>query len=153
MNRIDTFISNFQVSLLNTLRIIFRLFIIFLFICVLITTIIILYCHIVKGYEWADWTGFWRYHINKVDSKTNIVIEIEYYYRTLWDWIQLLFLPLLLTFGGLYFDRKQKMADLRAEEDRRVADEQNKDDIVLEYLEYAGNITQEYYSMEKSDEE
>src|SRR6266851_4618255 len=84
---------------------------------------------IIAGY-WFDWTGFNGY--NKVTiahtiSGTNAgtVIRTEEYQpgRTLWDWMQLLFIPVVLAVAGFWFNHNErKAAELRADNERRAAE-------------------------------
>ena len=42
--------------------------------------------------------------------------------KTLWDWMQLLFIPVVLTVAGFWFNhRERKAAELRAENERKAA--------------------------------
>ncbi|HEY6287545.1 MAG TPA: pentapeptide repeat-containing protein [Ktedonobacteraceae bacterium] len=64
---------------------------------------------LIGGYKlnWA-WTGF---------TGTNES------YKTLYDWMQLLFIPLVLTIAGLWFNhRERKAAELRAEDEQKAAE-------------------------------
>ncbi len=84
---------------------------------------------IIVGY-WFDWAGFSGY--NKITvahtiSGTNAgtVIRTEEYQpgRTLWDWMQLLFIPVVLAVAGFWFNhRERKAAELRAENERQAAE-------------------------------
>src|SRR5437899_11644457 len=61
-------------------------------------------------YNWA-WTGF-------TGDK-----EI---YKTLYDWMQLLFIPVVLAVAGFWFNhRERKAAELRVETERKAADRHN----------------------------
>ena len=43
-------------------------------------------------------------------------------YRTLYDWLQLLFIPVVLAVAGFWFNhRERKAAELRAENERKAA--------------------------------
>ena len=45
--------------------------------------------------------------------------------KTLWDWMQLLFIPVVLAIAGFWFNhRERKAAELRAENERKAADKQ-----------------------------
>src|SRR5437588_8342667 len=64
---------------------------------------------IIGGYRlnWA-WTGFTG------DKET---------YKTLYDWMQLLFIPVVLAIAGFWFNhRERKAAELRAENERKAAE-------------------------------
>ncbi len=71
---------------------------------VIILLLVVLVSLVIVGYllHW-DWTGL---------SK-----------RTLWDWFQLLFIPVVLAGAGFWFNhRERKAAELRAENERKVAE-------------------------------
>jgi uncharacterized protein YjbI with pentapeptide repeats len=84
---------------------------------------------IIAGY-WFDWTGFNGY--NKITvahtisgTNTGTVIRSEEYQpgKTLWDWMQLLFIPVVLAIAGFWFNhRERKAAELRAENERKAAE-------------------------------
>jgi uncharacterized protein YjbI with pentapeptide repeats len=62
---------------------------------------------IIVGYRF-DWTGF------NGKSKSG---------KTLWDWMQLLFIPVVLAVAGFWFNhRERKAAELRAENERKAAE-------------------------------
>jgi uncharacterized protein YjbI with pentapeptide repeats len=64
---------------------------------------------ILGGYKFNwDWTGFNR------DNKSS---------KTLWDWMQLLFIPVVLAVAGFWFNhRERKAAELRADNERKAAE-------------------------------
>jgi hypothetical protein len=64
-------------------------------------------------YEWT-WTG--------------IVKGGSFSKRTLWDWLQLLFIPAVLAGGGLWFNAQQK------ERERRIENERAQDEALQAYL-------------------
>ena len=77
--------------------------ILILFLIALAATILI------GGYrnKWA-WTGF------AGEKET---------YRTLYDWLQLLFIPVVLAIAGFWFNhRERKAAELRDENERKAAE-------------------------------
>ncbi|HEY6285080.1 MAG TPA: pentapeptide repeat-containing protein [Ktedonobacteraceae bacterium] len=60
---------------------------------------------IIVGYRF-DWTGF------NGNNKSG---------KTLWDWMQLLFIPVVLAIAGFWFNhRERKAAELRAEAEREI---------------------------------
>jgi putative effector of murein hydrolase LrgA (UPF0299 family) len=62
---------------------------------------------IIIGYR-LDWTGF------NGNNKSG---------KTLWDWMQLLFIPVVLAVAGFWFNhRERKAAELRAENERNAAE-------------------------------
>src|SRR6266566_3236374 len=89
---------------------------------------------IIAGY-WFDWTGFNGY--NKVTiahtiSGTNAgtVTKTEEYQpgKALWDWLQLLFIPLVLAVAALLFNR----ATTRTEQ--KIALDKQREDLLQSYL-------------------
>ncbi len=100
---------------------------------------------IIVGY-WFDWAGFNGY--NKITvahtiSGTNAgtVIRTEEYQpgRTLWDWLQLLIIPLVLAIAALLFNlattrTEQKIAAQRYEQDRHIALDKQREDLLQTYL-------------------
>ena len=97
---------------------------------------------IIAGY-WFDWTGFNGY--NKVTivhtiSGTNAgtVIRTEEYQpgRALWDWLQLLIIPLVLAVGALLFNlastrTEQKIAEDSRAQDLKIAEDNRKTDLEI----------------------
>lgn len=67
------------------------------------------YYSIRRGYK-QDWTGFQGY----VNSKGESIPS-----KKLWDWLQLLIVPLVLTIGVWYLNKSQKLSDQRVETDRQ----------------------------------
>src|SRR5947207_10262402 len=58
-------------------------------------------------FHW-DWTGF------NANNKSG---------KTLWDWMQLLFIPVVLAVAGFWFNhRERKAAELRAENERKAVE-------------------------------
>ena len=90
-----------------------RITILILFLIVLAVTILI------GGYRlnWA-WTGFTG------EKET---------YRTLYDWLQLLFIPVVLAIAGFWFNhRERKSAELRAENEQKAAELRTQTDREIE---------------------
>jgi hypothetical protein len=68
---------------------------------------------IIAGY-WFDWTGFNGYNQVTIAHTTSgpsagRVVRAEVYQpgKILWDWMQLLFIPALLTIGAAWFTARQ----------------------------------------------
>ena len=75
-----------------------------LVVAIILVVVIVL---IIRGYRF-DWTGF------NGNNKSG---------KTLWDWMQLLFIPLVLAIAGFWFNhRERKAAELRAENERKAAE-------------------------------
>jgi len=82
------------------------------------------YLRFVMGVGWADWTGFGEY----TDSAG------EYHpAKTLWDWMELLVIPVVLAVGVWWLNRserenEQKIANQKRDEDRDNAEKNRKED-------------------------
>jgi uncharacterized protein YjbI with pentapeptide repeats len=80
------------------------------------------------GYAY-QWTGFGQ-------AKVNADIQPA---KTLWDWLDLLIVPVVLALGGYLFTRSenrrtQVITEQRAETDRYIADQGRQDDTLQAYL-------------------
>ncbi len=64
---------------------------------------------ILKGYT-VSWTGF--------GAQAQLASEITPR-KTLWDWLDLLIVPVVLGFGGYFFDRSRKRSQQEVESDRQ----------------------------------
>jgi uncharacterized protein YjbI with pentapeptide repeats len=65
--------------------------------------------------------------------------------KPLWDWLQLLIVPLVLAVAGFWFtaqqdNRQQLLENQRAASDRRLAEQQAQDDAVQGYLDRMQNL-------------
>ena len=69
------------------------------------------YLHFAKGLIWADWTGFGDYTGSLTKDQRG---------KNLWDWLQLLIVPLLLAIGGLWFNAQQNERAGASEKDRQL---------------------------------
>jgi len=75
------------------------------------------------------WTGFGQYKVNG---------EVQPF-KTLWDWLDLLIVPIVLALGGYLFTRSenrrtQDIADQQRDLDRQIADDRRQDDTLQAYL-------------------
>jgi uncharacterized protein YjbI with pentapeptide repeats len=68
------------------------------------------YLRWVKGYPWADWTGFGEY-TGQVEKNNRG--------KTLWDWLQLLIIPFVLAMGAYFLNRSERINDRKIAEDRQ----------------------------------
>ena len=89
---------------------------------VAIVLIIIGYCFDVTGFN-----GYTQVSTIRTLSgpTTGTVTRTETYQpgKTLWDWMQLLFIPVVLAVAGFWFNhRERKAAELRAENERKTAE-------------------------------
>lgn len=81
-----------------------------------------------------DWTGFNRYI--GPELKPNQQYRPE---KTLWDWLQLLIIPLVLAIGGFWFSQIQKSRDesaaaQRANTEREIAADNQRETTLQAYL-------------------
>jgi uncharacterized protein YjbI with pentapeptide repeats len=65
---------------------------------------------------------------------TGIVTDTPYPKRTLWDWLQLLIIPVVLAGGGLWFNRQQRAQELQ------TADRRAQDESLQAYLDQMSNL-------------
>ncbi len=55
--------------------------------------------------------------------------------KTLWDWMQLLFIPVVLAIAGFWFNhRERKAAELRAENEWKAAEDNQREEALQAYL-------------------
>jgi len=71
----------------------------------------------VQGRGWADWTGFGEYTSPNADYHPA---------KTLWDWLDLLIIPIVLAIGAWWLNKTEReaereAAEKRAETDREIA--------------------------------
>ena len=103
-----------------------------IFLAIAITLILI-------GYLF-DWTGFNGYSqvttahtISGLSAGTVTRTEVYQPGKTLWDWMQLLFIPVVLAIAGFWFShRERKAAELRIENDKKAAELRAKADREIE---------------------
>jgi hypothetical protein len=81
-----------------------------------------------------DWTGFNRYIGPELRPNQQYRSE-----KTLWDWLQLLVIPLMLAIGGFWFNQTQKSRDERAtaqrtKTEREIAADNQRDVALQAYL-------------------
>lgn len=90
------------------------------------------------GWTWADGTGFGPY----VNTDEKLIRG-----KTLWDWMELLIIPLVLALGAFWLERsersndrkiakerfesEQKLTDQRIENEQKLANQRREDDIKL----------------------
>ncbi|WP_126626855.1 pentapeptide repeat-containing protein [Dictyobacter alpinus] len=107
----------------------FRLFVVILAILVSIISLLLL---ISLGYQ-VDWTGFNR-HVENISSG-----QQDQPAKTLWDWLQLLIIPVVLAIGGFLLNittsrSDQKIAAKRYEADQKIALDKQREDLLQSYL-------------------
>ncbi len=101
-----------------------------------IIALVALLCYVIYNgftYGWPDWTGFGPY--------IPVQPPMEGYERekTLWDWLQLLVIPVILAVVGFVFNRTQqtnaeKAARQRDETERKIAEQRAQDAVLETYL-------------------
>ncbi len=90
----------------------------------------------VQGRGWADWTGFGKYtaSTSSTGSTTTTVVN----YRTLWDLLDLLIIPIVLAIGAWALNKtereaERKAAEKRAKTDRKIALDRQRQDTLQAY--------------------
>lgn len=101
-----------------------------LFTFLIITSL--LFISITFGYQ-HKWTGFGDFMIETLPNQSFRAG------KTLWDWLELLIIPLALVFGGFLLNRTEKRHEIRlsterAESDRKIAENRNQEIALSEYF-------------------
>ncbi len=114
-----------------------------LVIVVVVIGLAVVFALVVYIFGW-DWTGFnvisSRVWTAKTPSGASIFkIEEQQLPKTLWDWMQLLIVPVSISFFGLWFTRKrqqhdQQLAEQRAQTEREIAEENLQEAALQAYL-------------------
>jgi len=61
--------------------------------------------------------------------------------KTLWDWLQLLFIPVVLAIAGFWFNhRERKSAELRADTERKIAQDNQREAALKEYIDKISDL-------------
>jgi uncharacterized protein YjbI with pentapeptide repeats len=99
----------------RTRPLLLRVGLVFLILCSIVALILI-------GYQ-VNWTGFGRLVSPQVQNNQGFTRE-----KTLWDWLDLLIIPIVLAVGGFLLNREERKrerqaADQRAAIERRLAEE------------------------------
>lgn len=68
-------------------------------IAVLAAVVVLLILHLVFGMQWADWTGLGEYTGPLTKDQRG---------KTLWDWLGLLIIPVVLALGAIWFNKSEK---------------------------------------------
>jgi len=105
---------------------------------------------IVIGYSY-QWTGFGASTIVTLNPNEEIQLP-----KTLWDWLELLVIPIVLAISAAWFSRverrsEQAIAKQRIEEERRIADDRAQDTALQAYLEQMAMLLLDK-SLRKSEE-
>jgi uncharacterized protein YjbI with pentapeptide repeats len=77
------------------------------------------YLHYVEGRDWAEWTGFGKYTGDVPPDDRG---------KTLWDWMELLIIPAILSVGAILFNKSQK------DNEQRLAIDRQREDGLQSYL-------------------
>ncbi|NMB86861.1 MAG: pentapeptide repeat-containing protein [Chloroflexi bacterium] len=88
------------------------------------------YLHYAKGMIWADWTGFGSYTGTLLQDQRS---------KTLWDWMELLIIPIVLTVGGFFFNwaekrNDQSVAKQKFEDEQKNSQDQQQETALKNYL-------------------
>jgi hypothetical protein len=102
---------------------------------------VLAYQRFILGRDWASWTGFGAYTTAKIDPVSGEVKEITLQTRTLWDWLELLIIPVVLAGGALLFNRAErknelKLAEERTRSDRAIAADYMQEDLLQDYIDH-----------------
>jgi len=86
------------------------------------------------GYAYR-WTGFGQHKVNGEVQPA----------KTLWDWLSLLVIPIVLAIGGYWFNhsenrRSQSVAQERSETDQQIGEQRRHDDALQAYLDQIGEL-------------
>ncbi len=111
-------------------KIIWRRVIIASVIIVALFVIWAVYLHFIKGYVWANWTGFGEYTGNIPKDNRG---------KTFWDWMQLLIIPAVLAGGALWFNWQARKIEEKGEEKRtqiehEIANERYREEALQTYF-------------------
>ncbi len=73
--------------------------------------------------------------------------------KTLWDWMQLLFIPIVLAVAGFWFNhRERKAAELRADAERKIAQDNQRELALQEFFKNMSELLL-HENLRKSDED
>src|SRR5437016_3991438 len=117
---------------------------------VVVIVLVIVIALIIAGY-WFDWTGFNGY--NKVTiartlsgTNTGTVTRTEEYQpgKSLWDWLQLLFVPAVLTLGAVWITARQnhdrEIAQVQQEKDLKIAIDNQREVALQGYIDHMSEL-------------
>jgi uncharacterized protein YjbI with pentapeptide repeats len=102
-----------------------------------------------------SWTGFSPDDIPKNTTVTPVVIyQLE---KTLWDWLQLLLVPIILAFGGFWLSRTEnryslELQERREEEIREIEDKRAKESVLQSYLDQMTKLLLEHKLVETDEQ-
>src|SRR5260370_40128870 len=89
----------------------------------------------VAGYRFQwDWTGLPEHISPKVPQNQQYQPA-----KTAWDWLQLLFVPIILAIGGFWLnqiqkDRDERIAEKRAQTERKIAEDNQREAALQAYI-------------------
>ncbi len=98
---------------------------------ILIFVLVALWGGYVRGWSWVGVTDY-----TSMVHPDGTAFERQ---KTLWNWLELLIIPVVLAVGGFLFNRserekQQRIADENREEQQRIADENRQETIIEEYF-------------------
>ena len=108
---------------------------------IIVVLFAIIVCGLVVYFGW-DWTGFNGGYSQITTTSTNhgtTTVTVKPPAKTLWDLLQLLIVPVVLAIAGFWLnqiqkDREQRAADERAETEREIALDNQRETALQEYL-------------------
>src|SRR2546421_1487436 len=108
---------------------------------------------VIAGYifHW-DWTGLSPYTSPSHPKDSNFQRG-----KTLWDWLQLLIIPLVLAVGGYLFSasvskNEQKSAQLRDQTERNIAEDNQREAALQEYIDRMSELLLEKHLRESEED-
>ncbi len=106
------------------------------------------------GWDWTGFNGGYGKITNHTPAKDTELPPA----RTLWDWLQLLIIPLVLAVAALLFNRattraEQKIAAQRYEQDQQIALDKQHEDLLQAYLDRMSELLLEKDLRTKPSEE
>jgi uncharacterized protein YjbI with pentapeptide repeats len=97
-----------------------------------------IHLRIVEGRGWAEWTGFGEYTGSLTKDQRG---------KTLWDWMELLIVPIVLGAGAILFNKFQK------DNEQRLAIDRQHEEALQNYLDEMAELLLEKKLIEKKDVE
>lgn len=110
-------------------------FIITAIIAVLVAVAIFIYAVYEFGWDWTGFNSGYGQVTIHTPAKDIVLLPV----KTLWDWLQLLIVPLVLAIGGFWLNqiqqsREQTRADKQAQTERDIAQDNQQEAALQEYI-------------------
>src|SRR6266480_1718507 len=92
---------------------------------IIVALIIFILAVWVFGWDWTGFNGGYSQITTTSTSHGTTTVTAKPPGKNLWDWMQLLIIPIVLAVGGLWFnqiqkDREQKVAEQHAQTEREI---------------------------------